>query len=96
MSEEVGIYMVNGQNQPGYSSDKNTLWIAGWMWGKYPEQAQTYPLPQDESDAAQWLQGFRWGATEACQFHRLWEWLDETLAGHDTTIQLVNKVAGNV
>jgi len=27
------------------SSPKNTFWIAGWMWGKYPEQAQTYPLP---------------------------------------------------
>jgi len=53
-------------------------------------------LPQDESDAAQWLQGFRWGATEACQYHRLWEWLDETLSGHDTAILLVKKVAGNV
>jgi hypothetical protein len=95
MSEEAGIYMVNGENHTGHTSNKNTLWIAGWMWGKYPEQAQTYHLPQDETEAAEWLEGFRWGTTEACQFHRLWEWLDETLVGHDTTIRLVNKVAGN-
>ena len=76
--------------------DTETLWISGWTWGKYPEHAAPYALPQDETQAAQWLEGFRWGTTEACQFHRLWEWLDETLAGHDTTIQLVNKVAGNI
>lgn len=75
--------------------DTETLWVAGWMWGKYPEHAATYALPQDESEAAEWLEGFRWGATEVCQFHRLWEWLDETLVGHDTTIRLINKVAGN-
>lgn len=55
------------------------LWVAGWMWGKYPEQATGYRLPQDETEAGEWLEGFRWGTTEACQFHRLWEWLDETL-----------------
>lgn len=65
------------------------------MWGKYPEHAESYYLPKNETEAAQWLEGFRWGATEACQFHRLWEWLDETLAGHDTTIRLVNRVGGN-
>ena len=75
--------------------DTETLWFSGWMWGKYPEHPAPSALPQDETQAAQWLEGFIWGTTEACQFHRLWEWLDETLAGHDTTIRLVNKVAGN-
>ncbi len=75
--------------------DTNPLWISGWMWGKYPEQATGYHLPQDETEAGEWLEGFRWGTTEACEFHRLWEWLDETLVGHDTTIHLINKVAGN-
>ena len=72
-----------------------TLWISGWMWGKYPEHAATYALPQDEAEALEWLEGFRWGTTEACEFHRLWEWLDTVLAGHETTIRLVNRAAGN-
>lgn len=40
--------MVNGENHTGHTSNKNTLWIAGWMWGKYPEQAQIYCLLLDE------------------------------------------------
>ena len=75
--------------------DTNTFWVAGWMWGKYPEHAAPYALPQDETQAEEWLEGFRWGTTETCQFHRLWEWLDETLVGHDAAIRLINKVAGN-
>lgn len=75
--------------------DTNTFWIAGWMWGKYPEHSTNYCLPQDETEAAEWLEGFRWGATEACQFHRLWEWLATVLAGHETTARLVSRVGGN-
>ena len=51
--------------------DTNTLWISGWMWGKYPEQATGYRLPQNETEAGEWLEGFRWGTTEACQYHQL-------------------------
>ncbi|TXH62529.1 MAG: hypothetical protein E6Q84_01120 [Thiothrix sp.] len=65
------------------------------MWGKYPEQAATYALPQDETEAVEWLEGFRWGATEACEFHRLWEWLATVLAGHEATVKLVSRVGGN-
>ena len=77
--------------------DTETLWVAGWMWGKYLEHApsEAHRLPQDETEALEWLEGFRWGATEACEFHRLWEWLDETLVGHDATIKLVSRVGGN-
>ena len=77
--------------------DTETLWVAGWMWGKYPEHApsEAHRLPQDETEALEWLEGFRWGATESCQFHRLWEWLNETLVGHEAAIRLVNRVGGN-
>lgn len=93
MTEEAAMYQVNGENRTGVTTDPNSLWIAGWMWGKY--QDPTYALPQDETTAAQWLEGFIWGTTEACQYHRRWEWLDEVLAGHEDTVRLVNTVGGN-
>lgn len=76
--------------------DTNDLWVAGWMWGKYPEHApsEAHRLPQDESEVWEWFEGFRWGATESAEFHRLWEWLDETLAGHNAAIELVKRVVG--
>jgi hypothetical protein len=94
MTEEAAMYQVNGENHAVPITDINTLWIAGWMWGKY--QDPNYPLPQDKATATHWLAGFIWGTTEACQYHRLWEWLDETLAGHESTVKLINRVAGNL
>ena len=45
----------NAGQQAMTEHDTNTLWIAGWMWGKYPEHAATYALPQDEAEALERL-----------------------------------------
>lgn len=72
---------------------ENDLWVAGWVWGKYPEHAANYSLPKNDVDAGEWLEGFQWGATEACQFERLWDWMAEVLRDHTATLVLVRGIA---
>ncbi len=58
-------------------------WVRGWLFGKY---GQREPLPQTAEDAAEWLDGYRWGRAEIGRFDT---WRADLCRDHPEIIALL-------